>query len=130
MILTELLYNINAVFLVCVSFINCYEVHSMNEFSTQQQYRYSDNVKGHDLTPPNPGWIDPFDMLGDTATQNSLFVQSDVDNYVLTNRLKKCESYMRRFINLFLRSITGTSMVSIRQVASVGKLLASPELAL
>lgn len=116
MILKDLLYYLHVVFLVCVSFIHCYEVHSMDEFSTTQ-HRYSDNLKNPELTPPNPGWIDPFAMLGDSAPQNNLFVQSDVDNYVLSNRLKKCESYMRRFINLFLRSITGTSMVSVRQVA-------------
>lgn len=112
MILKDLFYYLSVLFLVCVSFIKCYEVHSMDEFSTQQKHRYPDNVQKRELTPPNPGWIDPFAMLGDSATRNNLFVQSDVDNYVLTNRLKKCESYMRRFINLFLRSITGTSMVS------------------
>lgn len=116
MILKDSLHYLYVVCLVCFSFINCYEVHSMDEFSTQHKHRYSDNVKERELTPPNPGWIDPFAMLGDSATQNNLFVQSDVDNYVLKNRLKKCESYIRRFINLFLRSITGSPMVSMRQV--------------
>lgn len=101
------------VFIFCASFIHCYEVHSMNEFSKPTQHRYSDNELSLDLSPPKLGWIDPFAMLGDSANPNSLIVQSDVDNYVLKNRLKKCETYLRRFINLFLRSVTtGTSMVS------------------
>lgn len=120
MIFKDLSHFLYGVFLFCFSFINCYEVHSMDEFSTQHKHKYSDNVKQRELTPPNPGWIDPFAMLGDSASQSYLFVQSDVDNYVLTNRLKKCESYMRRFINLFLRSITGSPMVSMRQVIMWG----------
>ncbi|XP_054274296.1 uncharacterized protein LOC128994083 [Macrosteles quadrilineatus] len=68
------------------------------------------------IPAPKPGWIDPFDMFGESSTSNmprptfgenpsKLFVQSDMENHILQKRCSSSETFLRRFVNLFVNAL-------------------------
>jgi len=62
-------------------------------------------LKLESISAPKPGWIDPFDMLGESYSQKSLYVQSDVEIHVLQKRCNSYEVHLRRFVNMFLNAV-------------------------
>lgn len=49
-------------------------------------------------------WVDPFDMLGYDKHKTKNVICNEMEMNTIIKRLGKCEVYMRRFINSFIRS--------------------------
>uniref|UniRef100_A0A1B6EIG5 Chloride channel CLIC-like protein 1 n=1 Tax=Cuerna arida TaxID=1464854 RepID=A0A1B6EIG5_9HEMI len=93
-------YALTIVFLNCILNTNCYSELGTNEIADSEENTYNKYYPRM-----KPGWVDPFDMLGDNRDTGDLFTLGDVQNQQLKIRAELCHTHLLKFINLLRRAI-------------------------
>ncbi|XP_046670723.1 uncharacterized protein LOC124360827 [Homalodisca vitripennis] len=85
-------YALIIVFLNCLGLLNTSEIVVFDKNKNNENNPY--------IVPPKPGWVDPFDMLGDYRNADDLFTLNDVQINQLKFREALCNRHMLKFVNL------------------------------